>query len=273
MNTYDPDEGMPVLEWIGAYVNTIWNEYQDYWELTDHVKNPQFSERQRNTNRKLDSVGEALRAFLFSLAPNPEARAQVRDFLDHFEIKVAEGDSARVMQALHSNPIVRDSVLLSLAFEAADGLLPTAEARAADLVALVAMRQTTARAASYLDRATHLFLWGFDPECIIMCRSVLEAALVSRLEQAINLDRPPPNLDNLIRLAGKHQILAGFHRARNRKGWAARRGTPLWQAERIKWAGNNLLHDLPAIGGRPTDLPDARTAIQVLAELLTVLFP
>src|SRR5439155_20227163 len=111
--------------------------------------------------------------------------------------------------------------------------------------------------------------WGFDPECVIMCRSVLESALAAKLEEQIDLDEPPPSLDTLIGLAGLHNLLAGYQKASNRKGWRARRGTPLWQAERLKWAGNRVAHDLPILESHTDAITDSATAVRELTDLLT----
>jgi hypothetical protein len=174
---------------------------------------------------------------------------------------------------LHKQPIVRDCLAISLALEAVDTLLPTAEDRVAELVALIASRTMSSRASAYLERATTLHLWGFDPECVIMCRSVLDAALSSRLATLVAQDEPPPNLDRLIALAGAEGILPGYQPAANRRGWSARKGSLIEDAEHIRLAGNRLLHELPHLTVAPKALTDSATAVRTLARVLDQLFP
>ena len=275
VTSYSPAEPENLSSLLNAVVNTYWNEYLRYWELSKHLDNPQLSAQTRVLYRSLDQIGEAVRKTLHSLTPGEEAVSAVQGFLEALgrPTDITVETSANLIRDLHKMAIVRDCVAISLAFEVTDGLLPTAENRALELVPLIASRRLGSRAAAYLDRATRLYLWGFDPECVIMCRSVLESALVARLDEQIDLDEPPPNLDNLIRLAGEHGVLPGYMKASSRKGWRARRGTPLWQAERIKWAGNRVTHDIPMVSAQGDAIEDCATAVRELTQLLTLLFP
>jgi hypothetical protein len=256
-------------------VNVYWNDYLRYWQLYEEMENAGLTDRQRAVLKSLGKVGEALRGALHTLAPDSKAVDAVR------QLREAAGESyepsldatARYLRAFHASPLVRDCVSISLAFEVADSLLPAAEERVGDLVALIAARRLSPIAAHYLERATRLHLWGFEPEAVIMCRSVLEAALVERLSTAITLDEPPPSLETLNRLAGELNLLPGFERAQNRRGWRAKRGTALWDAERIRRAANQLLHELPEPQRDEDGLPDSATAVRVLAGLLDRLFP
>jgi len=152
--------------------------------------------------------------------------------------------------------------------------LPAAEKRATQLVTLIASRRLSDRALAYLDRATRLHLWGFDPECAIMCRSVLEAALVARLSDLLELDEPPPPLEQLLVLAGRNNLLPGYEvTANNRRGWRARKGSLLADADRIRWIGNQLVHDLPQLTASSGDVDGAASAVEKLTRVLDHLFP
>lgn len=275
MTDYDPDQPENLSNLLGAYVNVYWNDYLRYWELYENVEDGELTEEQRAIHRGLDKIGEAVRNTIHSLAPNPAAVEAVEHFFRVLGAKnTADPDSAaKVLRAVHKLPIVRDCVAINLAFEVADVLLPAAEQRAAELVALIASRRLSDRALAYLDRATRLHLWGFDPECVIMCRSVLEAALVARLSDTLELDEPPPPLEQLLALAGEHKLLPGYERAATKRGWRARKGSLLADADRIRWVGNHLIHDLPQLAVGASDLGDSTGAIQKLARVLDHLFP
>lgn len=269
---YDPDHPEEMSGRLGLEVATYWKQYLEYWELQENVEDPRHDEAARRIHRKLDAIGGAVRKLLHTLSPDADAVVAIRDFVDVSEAEDPLEAAAEVIRLVHETPIVRDSIRIALGFEAAEELLPRAEGRISDLLTLVAARSVSKRAASFLDRATRLYLWGFDPECVIMCRAVLEAALTSRLE--VEVDDAAPNLDNLLRIAGGRKILHGFERAKNRKGWRATKGSPLWRAERLKWAGNEVLHQQPEVAAsRSTDIKDAREAVSELAWVLSELFP
>lgn len=274
MNPYDPDRPEEMSSWLALHVGDYWNHYLEYWELKDDVEDSRYDDATRRLHRKLDAIGGAVRKLLHTLSPDAEAVVAIRDFVDVSEAEEPLEAAAEVIRLVHETPIVRDSIRIALGFEAAEELLPRAEGRISDLLTLVAARSVSPRAAPFLDRATRLYLWGFDPECVIMCRAVLEAALTSRMAGDLDVDDQAPNLDNLLRIAGGRKILEGFERADNRKGWRARKGSPLWRAERLKWAGNEVLHQQPEVAGsRSTDIKDAREAVSELADVLSLIFP
>jgi hypothetical protein len=273
MSDYNPDQPESLHNLLGAYVNVYWNDYQHYWGLVDEP-DAKRSEKQRKVHRALDEMGETLRGSMRTLAPDSEAVETIRRLLRSMGLEPKEPlDAAAVMKALHHTAIVRDCISISLAFEVADTLLPAAESRVADLVALIATRRLSPMASKYLERATGLHLWGFEPEAVIMCRSVLEAALVARLGTIIKLDEPPPPLEALNRCAGQLNLLPGYENAKNRRGWRAVRNSPLWDAERLRWTGNQLLHEVPELDADVAGLPDSASAVRALAGLLNRLYP
>ena len=104
-------------------------------------------------------------------------------------------------------------------------------------------RTITDRSADYLGRVASLYVQALDLETGVMCRAALEAALLSRLEDEIDGDAPLLSLDGLLQLAGRTDALAGYDKARTKRGWRARSGTPLHRADRIRRAGNFIIHD------------------------------
>lgn len=137
-------------------------------------------------------------------------------------------------------------------------LLAGAEERAATLIELVANRNLSERAAAFLDRATRLYLWGFEPESVVMCASVLEAAYEQRFssQELFALQ---------IRKTGRHFEPFQYEQA----ALASKVFTPQEKklAYLIRTARNDTLHNAPnvALG--------ADQAINGTATLLGKLYP
>jgi len=241
MSEYDPDnpEGLP--DFLEGSVNEYWNQYLDYWELHESQQEGGLSEETRAIHRGLDALGEATKKVLHSLTPNDDVRKAVQQLSD--VAGIAPVDSNLAIKAFYSTHLVRDCVNIRLAFDATGSLLSKAQGRVGDLVAAIGSRDLSKNAADYLDRVTRLYLWGFDPECLVMCRSVIEAALTSRLYPELEKDESAPPLEELLRLAGEKEVLRGYRAANNKRGWSAKRSSPLWQADRFRWVGNKVLHD------------------------------
>ena len=271
MMMYEP--GQSLANELDTFLQSYWNAYRDYWQLQG---SNDASEKEIRSAEQLDRLGEAFRASLRSLRAEPELLAAMSSILEKRANagSYSQHDAVTVAKLFAAGGMVNDCIRINLAFETVGELLHSAEARTATLLDLITVRDLSPRALAYLDRATRLFLWGLDPECVIMCRSVLEAALEAALGDVLELDQPPPSLENLIRLAGEHQLLDGYETAKIRRGWRARHGTPLWQAERLRWAGNQVVHNIPDLATQHRDsIESAEGAIRELSKLLSALFP
>ena len=165
-----------------------------------------------------------------------------------------------------------DSLRIALGYDATETLLSTAEARAPHLAGLLARRRLGERALVYLSRATRSYLWGFDAECVVMCRSTLEAALEQRLADHLDPDRATPSLAQLLEQVGELGFLQGFRRLSRRK-WEAVEHSDLWRADQVRRVANDVVHNWP-----DPVVPGAHSvaALAVLADLtetLGLLFP
>jgi hypothetical protein len=199
--------------------------------------------------------------------PIPPTKADMLELLREHSGTVRSALLYRVLDnAVLQSPAVVDRLL---------GLAPLVlpQPRMPKSASAGAAHRLSPMASKYLQRATRLHLWGFEPEAVIMCRSVLEAALVARLSAVIKLDEPPPQLEVLSRTAGQLKLLPGYMEASNRRGWKAVRDSPLWDAERIRWTSNHLLHEVPELDPDVDGLPDSATAVKTLAALLDRLYP
>lgn len=259
---YDPDETRwSPSSWLGAYASSIWNEYLDYWELQNIPEDSELTDEQRALFRRMHEMAEALRPCLHTLSPSAEFSDRLRDFLVELgasNTPVDDDFAAEVATIINEQPIIRDAIKCDLALEATDTLLARAEERAATLVALVANRALSERASAYLDRATRLYLWGFDPETIVMCAAVIEAAYEGRFSDTqmfawqIKKDGKeygPNEYEHAAELAGV------FSRGQRTAAAAIRR------------ARNDTLHNVP------NSALSAKESLRTTAELLQRLFP
>jgi hypothetical protein len=274
---YADEEGM--WESYDSESWTIWSElkaahldwdevFRQYWGLDLNECPAHLREETWKRAREVKNSVPQLKSIALALNLNEIAPKEKQLALADKQLKVVR----RMLRSHAQSSIVKDSVGLMLARDALDQLTGAGE-RCLRLLALVQGRGVSPRASEFIKHATRLYVWGFDVECIIMCRSVLEAALVARLDDILELDEPPPPLDELIRLAGEHDLLNGLQKVQGEKGWRAKRGTPLWQAQRVKWLGNHAIHEGPKFRGDEEDIPDAFNAIRELSRLLGLLFP
>lgn len=257
---YDPEEDWSPGGWLGAYANCLWNDYLDYWELQNVPADSTLTPEDRARNQALYEVAEAIVPCLHSLSVAPVALAKVRRFLTDLGAvgRIDDDTAARVARALHSLPIVRDGIRCDLAMQATDGLLRGAERRASLLVSLLAYRQLSDRAVAFLDRATRLYLWGFEPEAVVMCASVLEAAYEARFsaEEMFRLQVTKKGAEYEPHEYEQAAIAAHVFSLPDKR-----------MAERIRRARNDTLHNVPTVA-----LP-ADKALNATAGLLAKLFP
>ena len=235
-------------------------EYLEYWEITNLPDEPQFDPELREFHRRLYELGEAIGRSLHPIAVS----AEVIEKLDSVVQWRAPGANVSgteldtLVHALGRFPIVRDCVGFHLAMEAADLLLGGAEKRVADLIAKMGRRHLGARATAFLDRATRLYLWGFEPECVVMCGAVLEAAYEERFsEQDLRAFG--------IAQADRECTARDYERAALVSGSFTPAEKKL--AASIRRARNDIVHNAPGVG------LSASEALDATAQLLDRLFP
>jgi hypothetical protein len=260
MTFYDPDDGFNAASWFGTIANTMWNDYLDYWEQQNVDDDSELSDSDRHTFKLLMEIAEALRPSLHSLTLDSKAQGAITTFLRDLGNKedVDTPLAIKLAQVLHAHKIVAHGIQIDLAVEAADTLLKGAEGRYGDLLGLLAERRLSERAAAYLDRATRLFLWGFEPETIVMCAAALEAAYESRFS-------PLDMLRLQITKKGKKFEVYQYEHAALASGVYTPAQAAL--AHRLRDARNDVVHAVPAVA------LTGRQALVFTSELLSSLFP
>lgn len=240
MIAYDPDDkDWSPSGWLGAYADVLYSEFRRYWELNESDEDTEITEEQRSGFRHFKAIADALTPCLHSLRASDALIGKASAWFDEIgvERKVDEKLAVSIARALYKNhPIVRDTIKLDLASTAADVLLAGAEKRAVFLLALIADRPLSDRAAAFLDRATQLYLWGFGPEAVVMCASVLEAAYEVRFpsEEMFRLQ---------VTRSGKEYVPHEYEQA----ALAARIFTKAEKdmAAKVRRARNDTLHNAP----------------------------
>lgn len=246
---------------IWAYVNWHWNEYLDYWELQNVNEASELDDSERAFFRRMKELGEAIAPTLFSLSVGSDLRTVAGDVVESIggNRAVAEDRAEGLVRAFGSYAPVRDCVRISLALAAAEEMLPRAEDRISPLLRLISARDLSERAAAYLDRATRLFLWGFDSECIIMCHSVFDAALQERVpdEQVwqAGLTKEGAEYTSADRINAALALRILGHREKD-------------LAHRLRRARNDTVHNAP-----DSVALNSEVALKDLCEILDRLFP
>jgi hypothetical protein len=256
---YNPDEGFSPSSWMGTIAGEMFNQYLNYWGQQNERRSPDITPESREKFGRLIALADALRPCLHSLSVDRGALDRVRDLLrGGNSADLSDADASEIAGLLTSHPIVEHGIAIHLASEAADELLTGAESRVGLLAELLAQRSLSDRAAAYLDRATRLYLWGFEPESVVMCGCVLEAAYPERFSE---LDMLRLQIQKKGDEYEPHQYEGAA--LSSRIFTTAQRSL----ARTIRRARNDVLHAVPAVA------LSARDALLGTAQLLESLFP
>jgi hypothetical protein len=226
---------------LGVY----YNEFLEYWEQQNVRGVGDLNEFERARAAVFIRLAAALPDSIHSLLVGERASSVLRDFVSETGEPIADTHRDLVILARVATHfrVTRQAVQLEVGYQAVGTLLPTAEQRVFTLLELLAERELSSRAGQYLDRATRLFLWGFDPECVAFSGAVLEAALKERI---------PDNAKRRIQRAVEIGLFsieqAGL-------------------ANELREQRNHVLHNDPQVQ------MTAERAIRTLANLLDALYP
>ena len=141
-------------------------------------------------------------------------------------------------------------------------MVATAEQRIWRLLLLTQQFQPSKRAAAFLRRVSRCYVYGFDPECAVMCRSVLQAAFDAEISDE-DCQQVLGRAKGIKRTNSSPFDLADRVAVARKKGRISDSSTT--KAAAIRAAGNVVIHEHP----RACDDPFALIAdtMDVIAEL------
>jgi hypothetical protein len=165
--SYEPEGNL--ASWLSTFIDVYEQEFETYWGLAGGKPPPDVDEEEWRQGELLDTAARATARSLESLHLHPD--------LVHQLTALHPGDHpVTAARELVTQVLPYDRLEIELCRIAVDRLFPAKE-RLHKLVLLLRERPLSQRAGAYLDRAARLYLWGFDAEVAIVCRSALEAAL------------------------------------------------------------------------------------------------
>jgi hypothetical protein len=106
-------------------------------------------------------------------------------------------DIDEIDEGLHEDSVLRaicDRVSIDLARETVEKRLTTAVKRLLQLVKLAASGSPSIATGIFLRHVSRCFIWGFDPECVILCRGAIDTAFRDAIPDdlcANRRQRPP----------------------------------------------------------------------------------
>jgi hypothetical protein len=149
--------------------------------------------------------------------------------------------------------LVWERLVIEMARECADESIPRAANRLFVLAGLLQEVGPSERALRFLRRVAKCFVWAFDAECVIMCRGAIDAAL----EEAVPDRKCRPKPGGGIGLKERIECAREL-------GWLSS-DAMRDDADRIREAGNRILHDNPEQELRPVEM--IRKTLTVLSAI------
>jgi hypothetical protein len=258
---YEPDEEFSLSSWFGTVAEDVRQQYFRYWEQVESAHTPEVAPEDRLAWTHLINLSRGLRRGIDSLAFDAATVDEAKRMLTFLgQDGASDWVAAAWTASLRDNPVVKHGILIELASEAADTLLAGAEQRVLFLTELVAQRVMSERARAFLERATRLYLWGFEPECVVMCACSLEAAYPERFSDLDMFGLQIKKHEKALEYTPAQYEMA----AKASRVYSADQGTA---AARIRRARNDIVHNVPDLS-----MP-ATQALEDTAALLDALFP
>ena len=141
------------------------------------------------------------------------------------------GSSARLLSALDEPEVgaLSERIEIDLAQDAVDRL-PEGTERCLRLARWVVAAQPNERVVRFLNRLGRSYVFGFGPECVILCRAVIEAAVEDTLEA--RGEAVQGNLSRKLAHAREKGLL---------------QADAFREANQIRIRGNKAVHDDPTV--------------------------
>ncbi len=123
---------------------------------------------------------------------------QTRQLWESLEGKVPEDLRQTLLQYFNDSPLVKrpgeetlllklvwERLCVQLAWEAVGERVVTGAYRILQLTELVVKGNPSPATLRFLRRVSRCFVWGFDAECVILCRGVIDAAFTDAISDAV----------------------------------------------------------------------------------------
>jgi hypothetical protein len=81
--------------------------------------------------------------------------------------------------------LVWEGLAIDLAREAVDIMIPDGATRILQLMQLAVEARVSAPTVAFLRRVSRCFIWGFDTECVILCRSAIDTAFRESIDDLL----------------------------------------------------------------------------------------
>jgi hypothetical protein len=255
LDRYDnPDWSLALM--LGVH-KEYWQEiYNDYWGLADEAGPEHLDWGQWERGKHLDRIAQRLTAAALSLDLRQMANADELPAVDAETLGVVRN----ILVAYGESVLVRDR----FSFEPADdalNMLYNAPDRLRQLISLTLSGTLDQRTTAFLSRIGRLYVYGFEPETLILCRAALDTALQERfpdsnVEKVLGMSRERGyTLQERIHVAYSVGVFDDVQRS---------------SAHRLRRAGNDAVHVAP--GFLVEGVADAFAAIVMLSDLLVALF-
>jgi hypothetical protein len=200
---------------------------------------------QQTSEALIKGVGE-----LASMAAIPEGQRLMRELLE-LAAHASPDPSGSMNDMLE---LVNEDVSISLGWEAIH-LIDSGVERFWTLLPLTASAEPSWRATAFLERVSRCYLFGFDAECVVMCRSVLDAEFEAQVPREYCEDK-------LGDKEGKYTLSDMILVAKDRAIISPEIATT---AHNIRKLGNDAVHKWPESKKDAADV--IRNTLQVLTAL------
>jgi hypothetical protein len=220
---------------------------EDFGLDIDYAPNPRFK-TDSNHDRFENSLAKVLLKDVDALVASSEL-LRWRENVGNVPV----GDLAKVIANFR---LVKPQILLDLARRDLRNL-DAKSRRTVDLLAILIAKRPSEGVAAYLQRVANCYIHGLDPECIVMCRAVLDSAFESTISATQVLQALPGSRTRGVHLADRIE-------AAERLALITRTTARL--ARKVKDAGNDAIHNVPVATLTPLEAVVA--TVKVLETLL-----
>jgi hypothetical protein len=134
--------------------------------------------------------------------------------------------------------LIEESISIKLSLDFLDKIDEGAS-RVMDLFRIAICLSPKKPTKKFLDRVSNCYIWGFDSECVILCRSVIDTAFRDKITYEI-CESTPGKRDDNRHFTLEDRIIAAFN-----KGYIDENTKNM--AVDIRVRGNKAIHDQPDI--------------------------